>query len=169
MCWFLLFLFRGKNICLQVLIPFISAFCFVDTSLILLSCSLRLEFSPIHRNMSPRPIHLITAQCVCSLCGRKTYSLWPVSTSFAAAAGSSIAQYLSRTAWVWESLAWLRTAHSGHQRTSCFHCCPMKNWETNIGATSSGTMWKYDQPLLLCLLSSWAYFPSEAHHSYFID
>lgn len=39
------------NVCLWFLIPFISAFCLVDTSLTLLSCSLRLEFSPVHRSM----------------------------------------------------------------------------------------------------------------------
>ncbi|KAK1339269.1 hypothetical protein QTO34_019949 [Cnephaeus nilssonii] len=42
---------------------------------------------------------LTTVQCVCSLCGGKTYSRWSASTSFAAAAGSSTAQYLSKTAW----------------------------------------------------------------------
>lgn len=52
---------------------------------------------------SLRPILLTIVQCACSLCGRKTYSLWPVSTNFAAAAGSSTAQYLSRMAWVWVS------------------------------------------------------------------
>uniref|UniRef100_A0A5F7ZAM3 RING-type domain-containing protein n=1 Tax=Macaca mulatta TaxID=9544 RepID=A0A5F7ZAM3_MACMU len=65
----------------------------------------------------PHPIPLTTVQCVCSLCERKTYSLWPVSTSFAAAAGSSTAQFSSRMAWAWESLIWLRTVHSIHQRT----------------------------------------------------
>lgn len=98
-----------------------------DTSPILLNCLLKPEFNLIHQNMSPQPIPLTTVQCVCSLCGRKTYFLWPVSTSFAAAAGSSTAQCLSRTAWVWESLVWLRTVHFVHQRTLCFRCFPVKN------------------------------------------
>lgn len=41
------------------------------------------------------------------------------------------------------SPAWLRTAYFGHQKTLFFHCCLVKSWKTNTGATSSGTMWRY--------------------------
>jgi len=48
-----------------------------------------------------------------------------------------------------ESPAWLRTAYFGHQKTLYFHCCLVKSWKTNTGATSSGTMWRY------CLFQFW--------------
>lgn len=54
------------------------------------------------------------------------------------------------------SPAWLRTACFGHQKTLCFHCCLVKSWKTNTGATSSGTMWRY------CFLSVLKY-PGSIH------
>lgn len=79
--------------------------------------------------LSPRQWYIppITAPCACSLSGRRTCSLWLVSTSSVAAVGSSIVQCSSRMVLESGSPAWLRTACFEHQKTLCFHCCLVKN------------------------------------------
>lgn len=70
--------------------------------------------------LSPRQWYIppITALCACSLSGRRTCSLWLVSTSSVAAVGSSIVQCSSRmvlesvsSRWIW---CWVCVCHVGH-------------------------------------------------------
>lgn len=58
---------------------------------------IEVQIQPNPSKHYPQPIPLATAQCACSLCRKEIFYLWIFSANFAVAAGSSTAQYLSRT------------------------------------------------------------------------